>query len=633
MCGFVSVMRHPKVSKVKQHSHSDITWRSAMIRHRGPDDEDIYHDNLMSLAFRRLRIIDLKRGRQPLPFADSRYWLVFNGEIYNYKEWREKLASKGYTFETDSDTEVIGKLFLEEGVQAFSKLRGMFAILIWDRKEKTVYGARDPFGIKPFYYQEKETETLFASEEKSLVYNTNPVQLDNEALQHYFSFQYVPEPRTLFEDIKKVEPGSYFIKKAGEPIQFTRYFHATFQPVDTSKNEVIHTLRKTLDDSVQAHMQSDVPVGAFLSGGIDSSFIVALAKQYHPNIETFSVGFDCKGFSELDVAKETADKLGVRNHSYHISAKEFIDALPDIVWHLDDPLADPACVPLYFVARYAKKHVKVVLSGEGADELFGGYNIYHEPHSLQIFDKLPTSFTKAIHRLADIFPEGMKGKSFLKRGTTPLSDRYIGNAKIFEEKQKETFYKAFDYRCTYHKITAPLYHLVKNQDKIHQMQYIDIHTWLPGDILLKADRMTMAHSLELRVPFLDKEVYNIARRIPTNQTVTDGTTKWVVRKAAQGIVPDHVLNQRKLGFPVPIRHWLKDELYDWAKELIQQSETNHLIDKSVALQLLDYHASGKRDYSRHIWTIIIFMMWHQIFIEQRHPYFIKTMDSKREYSM
>jgi asparagine synthase (glutamine-hydrolysing) len=362
-------------------------------------------------------------------------------------------------------------------------------------------------------------------------------------------------------------------------------------------------------------MRSDVPVGSFLSGGIDSSFIVSVAKEFHPGLKTFSVGFEQEGYSEVDVAKETADKLGLENYHAIISAEEYMNELPKIIWNLDDPLADPAAIPLYFVAKEAKKQVTVVLSGEGADELFGGYNIYREPLSLKPFERIPSVLKKMLLKLAEVIPEGVKGKSFLIRGCTPLEKRYIGNAKIFEEDMKKKVLKHYDQNMSYRDVTKPFFDESKDYSDVNKMQYVDIHTWLRGDILLKADKMTMAHSLELRVPFLDKKVFEVASKIPDELKTKNGTTKYILRKAAEGIVPDHVLNRKKLGFPVPIRHWLKNEMHDWATSIIHESKTDAYIDKSYVLGLLEDHCANKADYSRKIWTVLVFMIWHKIFVE------------------
>lgn len=616
MCGFVGLFK-TKNELFSKINRDDFEERTARIYHRGPDDEGYYEDEHVLFGFRRLSIIDVESGHQPFPYNDDRYWMVFNGEVYNYIELRDELKKKGYPFTTDSDTEVILAMFQEYGVECFKRLRGMFAILIWDKEVGKLYGARDQFGIKPLYYREAEEGTYFGSEKKSLLTSADK-QVNLEALQHYLSFQYVPEPLSINKDIYKVEPGYYFVKEVGKPLEFHRYFQPLFKPVQQEQQKLIKEIQEVMFDSVKVHMRSDVPLGSFLSGGIDSSLIVAIAKEFNPKIKTFSVGFEHEGYSEIDVARETADKLNVENYSYIISPEEYVSRLPKIIWHLDDPLADPACVPLYFVGREAKKQVTVVLSGEGSDELFGGYTIYHEPESLKMFQSMPNFLNSLLGRVATVIPEGVKGKSFLERGTTPLRDRYIGNAKMFEEKAKKQFLKTHSDKIAYQQITKPFYDTVQNQPLTNQMQYVDIQTWLRGDILLKADRMTMAHSLELRVPFLDKEVFDVASRITVDEKIANGTTKHILRLASRGIVPDHILDRKKLGFPVPMRFWLKDELHDWAQNLIIESQTDKYFEKSVILQLLQDHCDGKADNSRKIWTVLMFMLWHQIYIEDKY---------------
>lgn len=619
MCGFIGVIRkEPQWQTDRQRGL--FQQMNHVIEHRGPDDEGYYEDEYVRFGFRRLSIIDLENGHQPLSYENERYWIIFNGEIYNYVELRETLLNEGYQFKTDSDTETILAAYSHYGVETASKLRGMFAFLIWDKEEKKVYGARDPFGIKPLYVYEEDHEYYFASEKKSIMLAKHHDEVDLEALQHYLTFQYVPEPSTMSQEVKKVLPGHYFTLKIGEDLRFTRYFHAYFQSKDLGEDAYIEQIQDALRDSVNVHMRSDVPVGSFLSGGIDSTFVVALAKEINPNIKTFSVGFERQGFSEIDVAKETARVLNVENIHYVISPEEYMKELPKIIWHLDDPLADPAAIPLYFVAREARKHVTVVLSGEGADELFGGYNIYREPLSLRGFQHIPPSVKGTLKWMARHLPDGMKGKSFIERGCTPLEDRYIGNAKMFEMDEKNRFYHFYDATLTYQSMTKSFYDEAAGFDDVTKMQYIDIHTWLRGDILLKADKMTMANSLELRVPFLDKRVFEVASKIPSRYKIADQTTKTILRKAARGIVPDHVLDRKKLGFPVPIRHWLKEEMYDWARNIIRESETDHLFNKNYFLSLLDEHCQNKVDNSRKIWTVLIFMIWHQIFIEEKYTF-------------
>ncbi|MFJ5758395.1 asparagine synthase (glutamine-hydrolyzing) [Neobacillus sp. NPDC093182] len=619
MCGFIGCV-HDKAQNYRDDQKQQFKNMNDIITHRGPDDDGFYYDDHIQFGFRRLSIIDIECGHQPLTYENERYWIIFNGEVYNYLELREELLKEGLQFATNSDTEVIIALYSQLKEKAVEKLRGMFAFTIWDKQEQIVFGARDPFGIKPYFYFEDGERTFFASEKKSILLALENDVLDYDSLQHYLTYQFVPEPNTMSKGIHKLEPGHYFTKKIGSPMEIKRYWKASFNPVQKAESAFIKEIQDVLIDSVKMHMRSDVPVGSFLSGGIDSSIIASIAKQFHPAIKTFSVGFEQNGFSEIDVAKETADKLGVENISYVITPQEYMNELPKIIWHMDDPLADPAAIPLYFVAREARKHVTVVLSGEGADELFGGYNIYREPQDLEVFNKIPRVGKVLLKGIANMMPEGMKGKSFIERGVTPMEERYIGNAKMFTEEEKRDLLSVYREGLNYTDITKPLYAESKGYDPVDRMQFIDIHTWMRGDILLKADKMTMAHSLELRVPFLDKAVFETASKIPTSLKTANGTTKYILRKAAEGIVPEHVLNRKKLGFPVPIRHWLKNEMNEWAKTIIRESNTDHLLNKSYVLNLLEDHCQGKADNSRKIWTVLIFMVWHQVYVEGKYSF-------------
>jgi asparagine synthase (glutamine-hydrolysing) len=619
MCGFIGCV-HDKEQNYREEQKQLFKNMNDIITHRGPDDDGFFYDDHIQFGFRRLSIIDIECGHQPLTYENERYWIIFNGEVYNYVELREELLKEGLEFATNSDTEVIIALYSHLKEKAVEKLRGMFAFTIWDKQEQTLFGARDPFGIKPYFYFVDGERTFFASEKKSILLALENDVLDYDSLQYYLTYQFVPEPNTMSKGIHKLEPGHYFTKKIGSPMDIKRYWKAHFNPIQKPESDFIKEIQDVLIDSVKMHMRSDVPVGSFLSGGIDSSIIASIAKQFHPAIKTFSVGFEHQGFSEIDVAKETAEKLGVENISYVITPQEYMNELPKIMWHMDDPLADPACIPLYFVAREARKHVTVVLSGEGADELFGGYNIYREPQDLEMFNKIPRAGKVLLKGIANMMPEGMKGKSFIERGVTPMEERYIGNAKMFTEEEKRELLSVYREGLHFTDITKTLYKETKGYDPVDTMQYIDIHTWMRGDILLKADKMTMAHSLELRVPFLDKEVFEAASKIPTSLKTANGTTKYILRKAAEGIVPEHVLNRKKLGFPVPIRHWLKNEMNEWAKTIIRESSTDHLINKSYVLNLLEDHCQGKADNSRKIWTVLIFMIWHQVYVEGKYSF-------------
>jgi asparagine synthase (glutamine-hydrolysing) len=616
MCGFCGYIAKDHNLEPGNHEQNAMTVRAEIINHRGPDDAGYYTDNQVQLAFRRLSIIDLAGGHQPLPYENERYYIIFNGEVYNYVELRNELIEKGYTFNTTSDTEVIVALYADRGVDCVNYFRGMFAFIIWDKQEGTLFAARDHFGIKPFYYMEEDDGIFFASEMKSLLIGKDNDPVAEKALQYYLTFQFVPEPYTLEENIKSLEPGHYLLKKSGEPMQNKAFWKPTFAPVNQTIDEAKKKIQDVLIDSVKMHMRSDVTVGAFLSSGIDSTSIVALAKRYNENIKTFTVGFASKGYNEIDIAKDSAEKLGVENYALEITPEMCMQEMPKIIWHMDNPLADPAAIPNYFVSREARKHVKVVLSGEGSDELFGGYNIYREPIALNWFEKIPKPGRQMLHALARQLPEGMKGRSYLLRGTTPLSERYVGNAFIFNEAEKKYVLKTFSENAPFTDITNPIYRQASENNKLDQMQLVDIETWLRGDILVVADRMTMAHSLELRVPFLDKEVFEVARTLPAALKTGEGTTKYAFREAMRGIVPDSILFRKKLGFPVPIRLWLKDEMYDWARTIIHESNTDAFINKSYVLKLLDDHCSNKMDNSRKIWTVLVFMLWHQIYIEK-----------------
>ncbi|MCL7748390.1 asparagine synthase (glutamine-hydrolyzing) [Halalkalibacter alkaliphilus] len=612
MCGFIGECRKKDMPAIDSH-----TWFKAIeaIHHRGPDSTGHFLDEHVQLGFKRLSIIDLEHGTQPMSLQ-NRYHIVFNGEIYNYIELRNSLIAEGFVFQTDSDTEVLLAMYASHGIECVKELRGMFAFAIWDKVEQTLFAARDPFGIKPFYYTVTEDRLFFASEQKSIHSYISIDELSKEALQHYLTYQYVPEPLCLSNKISKLLPGHYLLTSPGQKVSIECYFKKTFTPVKENMKHYSKKTRDVLLDSVEKHMRSDVPVGAFLSSGIDSTSIVALAKQHNPNLKTFTVGFDHQGFSEIDIAKDTAEKLQVENIHKIITPEEFMQELPNIIWHMDDPVADPAAVPLYFVAKEASKHVKVVLSGEGADELFGGYNIYREPLALNWFNYMPGSMKSLLHKVALGLPEGTKGKSYLLRGTTPLSERYIGNANILSELEKQHLLTVYDTSNPFMKMTRNLYDEAALFDDSSKMQYIDLHTWLPGDILVKADRMTMAHSIELRVPFLDKEVFAVASEVPTYAKISHGTTKYVLREAMSEFIPESVLHRKKLGFPVPIRHWLKDELYDWARNLLLTSPTEYLFKREETIKLLDEHVQGKKDNSRKIWVILCFMVWHSLYIEK-----------------
>lgn len=628
MCGLLALLRDPSAD-VSPALIDAVSGASHLMRHRGPDEPGTWSDDRVVLGFNRLSIIDIAHSHQPLrwgpPETPDRYVLVFNGEIYNYLELREELTARhGVVFNTDGDGETIIAAYHHWGTDALTRLRGMFAFALWDTVSGELFCARDPFGIKPLYLASGPGGTAVGSEKKCLLDLADELGLDlgidQRAVQHYTVLQYVPEPETLQVGIRRLESGSYARIRAGAAVEVTRYFHPRFSAVpfvSGKEAERYAEITAVLEDSVAKHMRADVTVGAFLSGGIDSTAIAALAMRHNPRLITFTTGFEREGFSEVDVAVASAEAIGARHVAKVVSQAEFVAALPEIVWYLDEPVADPALVPLFFIAREARKHVKVVLSGEGADELFGGYTIYREPLSLKPFEYLPRPVRRSLGKASRPLPEGMRGKSLLHRGSLTLEERYYGNARSFSDEQLRAVLPGFRQEWTHTDVTAPVYAASQGWDPVARMQHIDLFTWLRGDILVKADKMTMANSLELRVPFLDPEVFAVASRLPYDQKITRATTKFALRRALEPIVPDHVLNRPKLGFPVPIRHWLRaGELLDWAHSMVNSSQAGDLIDLAAVRTMLDEHRSGTSDHSRRLWTVLIFMLWHAIFVER-----------------
>lgn len=605
MCGFVGFCDDSKNKKKIIRDMADI------IKHRGPDSDGYYVDNNIALGFRRLSIIDLDNGSQPIFNEDKDKVIVFNGEIYNYKEIREELKSKGHKFSTNTDTEVILHGYEEYKEDILNKLRGMFAFVIYDIKEKSLFGARDFYGIKPFYYYYDDDNFLFGSEIKSFLGSPNfKKELNKDMLSQYLTFQCSIGEDTFFKNTYKLLPGHYFIYKDKE-LEIKKYYEVKLEPNDDkSLNEWVSGIREVIDNSVLAHKVSDVEVGSFLSSGVDSSLIAKLSSVD----KTFTVGYDNKKYSEIDYAKEFSDKINVSNVSKKISKEEYFKEFSNIQYYMDEPLADASAVMLYFLSKTASKHVKVCLSGEGADEIFGGYNIYHEPYSVSWYNKIPYFIRKCIGILVYPF-RNYTGFNFLYRRSKKIEDRYIGNAFIFEPNDAKKIVN-FNYgNKTYKDFTKPYYDKVSDLDVVTKMQYIDFNFWLIYDILLKADKMSMANSLEVRVPYLDRKVIEYASKLPSKYKIVGNETKYAFRKVAKEELADKVADKKKLGFPVPIREWLKeDDVYQEVKNIFLESE--YFFKPKKIIKLLDDHRAGKRDNSRKIWTIYTFLVWYQ-------EYFIK----------
>jgi asparagine synthase (glutamine-hydrolysing) len=595
------------------------------LAHRGPDDEDFYADRDLALGFRRLAVIDTTAGgRQPIHSGDGRFVMVFDGEIYNYVELARRLADRGVRLRTRSPAEVLLEMYAWLGKDVVRQLRGMYAFAIWDRRNRELFCARDPFGIKPFFYaltgghQSRTAPQLrFASERKALADAGEVTAIDPDALRRYLSFQYVPAPATLVPPARSLPPGHVLIARPGGRVDVFRYWRPELKPARSPSSSSPEKILTALRDSVSVHLRSDVPAGAFLSSGVDSATLCALAAEISPGLLTFTVGFEHPGYSEIEDAAATAEALGVKSIPYTISPDEFLARLPQIVWHLDDPMADAAAVPLWFAAREARKHVKVVLSGEGADELFGGYGVYYQPGVVRAGRALPGWGRSTLGRVASELPTGARGKGLLNRTSTPLRRRYIGNAYVYHTDEAQALVRRasgseFD-------VTDPVYRQAADAglDDVATMQLVDVNTWLPGDILVKADRMSTAHGLELRTPFLDREVLAVAARLARVEKTAAGTTKFALREAITELLPQAAAERAKLGFPVPLGHWLRGGMYGFAEQVVRSAQTGQWLDKNAALDILHrFRAEDPGVTWRQVWLLVVFSLWHQIYVER-----------------
>lgn len=576
MCGFCGVSGVPPLAE------DEAAWvreATGLLAHRGPDDEGYFTGDGVALGFRRLAIVDpSEAGHQPMTSADGRYRMVYNGEIYNAPRLAAELADQGVELRSSSDSEVLLELFSRYGAACLDRLRGMFAFAVWDTEERTLFAARDPFGIKPFYYRLDGSLLRFASEKKALSRPGAHGPVDPVSVRCFLSLQYVPGPGTMSPRISVLPPGHHLTFGSDATPRVRRYHSPVFRPAAAAGPDTARRIREALEDSVAAHLRSDVPLGSFLSGGVDSAVVCALAARHNSDLQTFTVGFGREGYSEIEHAVATADALGVKSNPYFISADEFAAHLPEILAQFDEPFADAAAVALWFLAREARKQVKVVLSGEGADELFGGYHVY--------------------------------------RGTEP---GYLGADLVYEPSELSlvtplTGGSADD-------LAAPLRERARKAgwDPATLRQSVDLGLWLPGDILTKADRMTMAHGLELRVPFLDRGVLAAAATLAYREKIGPDTTKVALREAVADLVPPEVARRPKLGFPVPIRFWLRDELYDFAEAVLTEAEIGEYIHREAALTMLRNYRRGHELDWRRLWVLICFAVWHRIHVEGVFP--------------
>lgn len=609
MCGIAGFM-----GQVENRAEV-IRNMTEVITHRGPDSDGFFTDDNISMGFRRLSIIDLGAGHQPIYNEDKSLVLTFNGEIYNYKDLRKELIAKGHKFYTDTDSEVLVHGFEEWKEDMLPKLRGMFGFAIYNTKDNSLFIARDFFGIKPMHYTQIGNDFVYASEIKSILeYPKFEKKFNRKALDSYLSFQYAVPPETFFEGVYCLMPGHYLWYKDGE-VETTRYFEARFNPdEEMTEEEAVDRIEKVFENSVNAHKIADVEVGCFLSSGVDSSYV----STYFADQKTFTVGFDFgEKYNEISWAKNLSEKIGVEHHTHLISSEEFWDAVPTVQYHMDQPLADPSCIALYFVSRLASHYVKVVLSGEGADELFGGYTCYNDPRVFKIYQTIvPHCIRKAIRAICRKLPD-IKGRDYLIRACDKLEERYIGNAFMYDYKQKQELLKDPSIATRPQDLTRKYYYRCRKYDDVTKMQYLDINMWMVGDILLKADRMSMANSLELRVPFLDKEVFKVASSLPTKLRCNKHNTKYAMRKAAVRHMPEATAEKEKLGFPVPTRVWLRDEkYYNVVKTKFKGKTAEKFFNTDVLVSWLDSHFSGKEDNSRRVWTIYVFLVWYDIYFDE-----------------
>lgn len=611
MCGFAGYIHNYGTFDKKEVIHK----MADRIKHRGPDDAHYYIDDGIALGFRRLSIIDLEGGRQPILNEDGSLVLLFNGEIYNYQELREELIKAGHVFTTKTDSETILHGYEEYGKKILDRLRGMFAFIIWNKNTKELFGARDIFGIKPFYYYKKGKEFMFGSEIKSFLSHPNfEKELDEDMIPLYLSYEYSPDERTIFKNVFKLPGAHCFTYKNGE-LKVERYYKIEYKIEDDKSLEYWEdAITKEFTESVSMHQIADVEVGCFLSSGVDSSYVVKEISKGTKKVKTFSVGYEEEKYSELPYAQDFSNVIGVPNIANKVSADEFFDAVPEIQYYMDEPLPNPSEIPLYFLAKNARRYVKVVLSGEGADELFGGYPMYLAGgHFDHYSHKVPRPVRKVLGTVAKHCPN-FKGKNFLVRGAMEPYQRFMRANYVFQSAERQKFLKRPIASKVPEEYSKRYFDEVSNLDEPTQLQYVDMHTWMIYDILLKADRMSMANSLELRVPFLDKKMLELSTRIPSRYRAANETTKIALRGAAIKQLPERTANKKKLGFPVPLNDWLReDKYYNKVKAAFQSDIAEKFFVTSELMKLLDDHKSGKALNMQKIWSFYTFILWYEQF--------------------
>ena len=602
MCGINGI-----ISKEKNKDKL-IKEMNKRIVHRGPDAEGIYIDDNVALGQRRLSIIDLVGGNQPIYNKDKSILIVYNGEVYNYKELKEELTE--YEFQTNSDTEVILHGYEKWGKELPKKLRGMFAYAIYDKNKNEIFISRDHFGIKPLYYYQNKDVILFGSEIKSfLAHPKFKKELNKELIGPYLTFSFTPTDETFFKDVYRLPGGhSMTINVKTKKIKIERYFKVEFSNTKESFDEVVEEISKAMDDSVKHHLISDVEVGSFLSSGVDSSYLVSLAR---PD-KTYTIGFDLAKYSEIEYAKDLTDKLKIKNISEKISKEEYMKAIPDVYYHMDEPTADGCAIAVYFLSRLASKDVKVVLSGEGADEFFGGYNSYDD----NFYTKLPLFVRKTLAGICKVLPKNKITRYIIRRGM-PIEESYVSINRTYYDDELKDVLKYKDY-IKNKDITKGVYEEYKDYDKLNKMLAVDIRYWLSNNILTIVDRMTMAHSIESRVPFTDIDVFKVSSILPKKYKVSEGTTKVALREAAKKVIPNDAYKKKKLGFPVPIREWIReDDFYNEIKNTFNTDISKELFNTDYLMKILDEHKNKVKDNYRRIWAVYSFLKWYEEYFVKR----------------
>ena len=606
MCGIVGF------APVKENGAEILKQMMDRIAHRGPDGEGQFVDEYVALGHRRLSIIDLAGGTQPM--ATEHLVVVFNGEIYNYLELKKELENKGHHFKTNSDTEVLLHGYEEYHYEIVNHLRGMFSFALYDTTTHELFCARDHFGIKPFYYYFDQEHFLFASEIKGFLDHPDfKKELNRDVLDIYLKMNFVAGGKKFFKNVKQLLPGHYLVYK-DKQVEIKRYYSIQFKDQYKSDQEMIQAIDQIMKDSVKHHLIADVEVGSFLSSGIDSSYLVSLARPQH----TYTVGYNDERYNEISYAQDLAQQLGIENKSKIINKEEYLNILPKMMYHLDEPTADPAAVALYFVSELASQDVKVVLSGEGADEFFGGYNTYRGDIDSGIYGKIPFFIRHFISRICKHLPT-IKGVPFLIRNGERIEDYYVGVNPVFSEQDCKHLLRDTSHLHTHDDIVAPLFKNLGKATNIQKRQNVDLQTWFIKDILQKGDKMTMAHSIESRVPFTDKEVFHVASQLKDNQKVTKENTKVLLRQAAKKVIPNEAYKKKKLGFPVPLREWMREEdLYQKVFNGLQTPIIKELFDDQKLISMLEDHKNQKHDYYKKIWTVYCFSLWHQVFFSEEY---------------